>query len=279
MNGTDFRQRRALLAAIATVPIPTFAATGTSAALLHREVAPDIARILRRQRLIVAVPAFDSPPFFESGPQGSTGSDVELARGLASALSVALELRVGARSFNELVEVVARREDPEVDLAIGKISRTVARSRFVGFSDSYHTSRHSLLIHRVGFAKLSGGRNAPDVIRSYSGSVGVIAGSSFADAAAKRFPGATVVPFKSWTDTLGAITAGEVVAAYRDEGEMKRLFEQQPDLALKLRSIAFTDLLDTVGMVLPWDSRQLLAAANLYLTENRLQAPARPGST
>ncbi|HJV03537.1 MAG TPA: transporter substrate-binding domain-containing protein [Burkholderiaceae bacterium] len=226
----------------------------------------DIQRIVTRGELRVAMPSFDSPPFFYEGPTGLEGIDAEIANGVAQVLGVRLKVLRQAGSFNEVVECVAR---GEVDMAVGKLSRTLARARYVRFSDPYSTSRHAVLLNRVAFARLARGREFGDVIRHFEGTLGVIQGSSFADQAPRSFPRARLVAYRRWEELLEALTRGEVIAAYRDESEMQRLFQQSPALSLSLRVVAFTDTQDSLSVALPYQSQQLLALVNLYLAQHR----------
>ncbi|WP_066708293.1 substrate-binding periplasmic protein [Curvibacter delicatus] len=226
----------------------------------------DIQRIVTRGELRVAMPSFDSPPFFYEGPTGLEGIDAEIANGVAQVLGVRLKVLRQAGSFNEVVECVAR---GEVDMAVGKLSRTLARARYVRFSDPYSTSRHAVLLNRVAFARLARGREFGDVIRHFDGTLGVIQGSSFADQALRSFPQARLVAYRRWEELLEALTRGEVIAAYRDESEMQRLFQQSPALSLSLRVVAFTDTQDSLSVALPYQSQQLLALVNLYLAQHR----------
>ncbi len=243
--------------------LPAWAQSGT---------APEILRIMKRGSLRVAMPSFESPPFFYQDKNGVEGTDVDIARGIAHALGVRLELVREAASFNAVVESVIR---GEVDMAVGKISRTLARARFVRFSDPYAVSRHALLLNRLAFASFAKGEDNRPLIRRFDGSLGVIKGSSFADHALQNFPQAKITPYERWEQLLDALVRGEVIAAYRDEAEMQRLLQQKPDLSLTLRVVAFNDIQDSLSVVLPHGSDQLLALVNLYLAPRVWRAPAQ----
>jgi ABC-type amino acid transport substrate-binding protein len=231
---------------------------------------------MKRGSLRVAMPSFESPPFFFQGKEGVEGTDVDIVRGIAHALSVRLELVREAISFNAVVENVIR---GDVDMGIGKISRTLARARFVRFSDPYAVSRHALLLNRQAFASFAKGQNNRPIIRRFDGSLGVIKGSSFADQTLQSFPQAKITLYERWEQLLDALVRGEVIAAYRDEAEMQRLLQQKPDLSLALRVIAFTDMQDSLSVVLPQESSQLLSLVNLYLAQRSRHALPQPHRT
>lgn len=231
-------------------------------------LAPELRQIVARGELRVAMPSFDSPPFFYQEQGRLKGLDVDIAAGLARVLQVPVRFVRQAASFNGVVEQVARRE---VDLAACKMSRTLARARQVRFSDPYFISRHALLLNRVVFARQARGRELAQVVRQFDGSLGVIRDSAFADLAAQNFPRARLVHYDSWEAVLTALEQGEVVAAYRDELEMRRLFQRDPSLSLNLRLVALTDTEDAQALVLPPDAEQFLALVNLYLLQQRLR--------
>lgn len=231
-------------------------------------LAPELRQIVARGELRVAMPSFDSPPFFYQEQGSLKGLDVDIAEGLARVLQVPVRFVRQAASFNGVVEQVARRE---VDLAACKMSRTLARARQVRFSEPYFISRHALLLNRVVFARQARGRELAQVVRQFDGSLGVIRDSAFADLAAQNFPRARLVHYDSWEAVLAALERGEVVAAYRDELEMRRLFQRDPSLSLDLRLVALTDTEDAQALVLPPDAEQFLALVNLYLQQQRLR--------
>jgi len=148
-------------------------------------VSVDIGQILQRGELVVAMLATDSPPFFYIDGDRLTGIDVRMAEQIAAELKVALRIDRSAKSFNEVVEIVAR---GDADLGASKLSRTLARAQSVRFSDPYLSLSHALIINRLEFAKISRDMPLPTVIRNLNGSIGVIAKSSFADFAVRNFP-------------------------------------------------------------------------------------------
>ncbi len=253
----------ALLAWLLLLPFAAQAQTAqTDAATVP--LAPDIRRIVARGELVVAMPRTDTPPFFYMKDGEMQGIDAELARGLAQELKVKLRFERSAASFNEVVDVVAR---GEADAAICKLSRTLNRARTVRYSEPYLTLRHVLALNRVRFAELAKGRDLPAVIRRFEGSVGVIAKSSYADFAQHNFPLAKIVEYPDWDTVVEALKRGEVIAAYRDEFEIKRLLKTDPRTSLHLRTVTLTDTQDSLGIAVAHDSHQLLGLINLYLAQ------------
>jgi ABC-type amino acid transport substrate-binding protein len=227
-------------------------------------VAADIGQILQRGELIVAMLGSDSPPFFQVKNDTLVGTDVRMAEQIAKELKVKLRIDRSAQSFNEVVAIVAR---GDADLGVSKLSRTLVRAQSVRFSEPYLSLNHALILNRLEFAKLSRDTPLPTVLRSFTGSIGVIDKSSFADFATRNFPKAKIVPYTSWNAVINAVKKGEVVGAYRDEFEIRRILKEDPSLALTLRTVTLKDLNDTLGIAVGVRSPTLLAFVNQYLAQ------------
>jgi ABC-type amino acid transport substrate-binding protein len=229
-----------------------------------RMLAPDIARIVTRGELIVAMLGVDTPPFFYEKNGELVGLEVDLAKAMAKELGVKVRFNRSAKTFNATVDLVSK---GEADMALSKISRTLSRSQFISFTQPYLTLNHALILNRVAFAQFARDRPVTDVIRRFNGSIGVIAKSSFQDYAARYFPKAKVTEYPGWPDVLKALEKGEIMAAYRDEFEIKRILKSNPTASLTLRTVTLKDLEDTLGIAVGINDRTLLAFANEYLVQ------------
>lgn len=254
----------AMVEVAALVPAPALPSSTLVKVADGRLLAPDIARIVNRGELIVAMLGVDSPPFFYTRDGELVGLEVDLAKAIAKQLKVTVRFDRSAQTFNEVVAVVARQE---ADLGISKLSRTLARAQTISFTDPYLRLNHAFVLNRVKFAELAGDRPLPAVIRGFKGSIGVIAKSSFADYAVKNFPNAEIREFPSWGDVLKALEKGQIMAAYRDEFEIKRLLKIDPTVSLTLRTVTFKDLEDSLGIAVGIQDPTLLAFVNQFLAE------------
>jgi len=226
----------------------------------------DIGRIKQRGELVIAMLANDTPPFFYERNGKLVGLDVDLAKSIAKALNVEIRFNREAKSFDEVHELVAQRR---ADLGISALSRTLTRAQIVHFSQPYLTLNHALVINRVAFARLDSKMRLEDAIRQYSGRLGVISGSSFAEYAKTNFPKAKVTEYPNWNEVLKGVSTGEVVAAYGDEFDAKSIFKQTPSAALKLRTVTFKDLEDTLGIAVGVNDPTLLVFVNQMLSQQR----------
>ena len=229
-----------------------------------RLLAPEFARIIERGELVVAVLGVDQPPFFEERDGKLTGLDITLAGDIARKLGVKVRFNRDAKTFDDVVSLLAK---GQADLAVSKLSRTLTRAQVISFSTPYLSLKRSLLLNRVKFAQLAHGRGVPEVIRSYDGSIGVVANSSYASYVVANFPKAQVHSYPTWESVLRALNAGEVTAAYRDEFEVKRVLKLDPTASLRLRVVTLQDLEDTLAIGVNVSEPTLLAFINQFLAE------------
>ncbi len=233
----------------------------------------DIERILKRGELIVAMLGIDNPPFFERDQNGKlSGLDVDLGRSIAEELGVKVRFDRSPKTFNETVELVQKQK---ADLAISKLSISLRRAKQVKFSQPYVTMRQGLLINRLELAqRTSAGLTSEEAIRNLDGKVGVIKGSQYSLFAKKRFPKATVVEFPKWDDAITAVGKGDILAAFRDELEVKKVVLKQPNFALQVQTVAFSDTTDLLAVIGHWQSSQLIDFVNYNLILNKLNYTA-----
>ncbi|MES2183305.1 MAG: ABC transporter substrate-binding protein [Pseudomonadota bacterium] len=251
-------------AAVPAAPprVPTFSTL--TAVPDGRLLAPDIARIVNRGELVVGMLDAETPPFFYTKDGEWIGIEVDLARAIAAELGVKVRFNRSAKTFNGVVDLLAYNQ---VDLVISKVSRTLARSQFISFSAPYLSLKHALMLNRVKFAQLTKDKAVSEVVRQFSGKIGVIAKSSYAYYAKRNFPRAEIVEYASWDEVLKALYKGDVVGAYRDEFEVKRILKIDPTASLLLRTITFKDLEDTLGIGVSINDPTLLAFINEFLAQ------------
>jgi polar amino acid transport system substrate-binding protein len=232
---------------------------------------PEIEAISNRGHLIVAMTSFDNPPFYFVDHGHLEGIDVTLAEEIGQALGVEVKFDRTAETFNEVVERVRR---GEADIAVSKISRTITRARVVAFSRPYVRLHNALMFNRLNFAQNSNGRDLGDYVRNFDGALGVIENSSFATFALRRFPQATIVPFKTWDEVVEATVSGTVDAAYRDEFEVRRITVDRPDTSISLRTVTIADARDAISVVVRWDAPRLLAMVDQVIDDRPAELTA-----
>ncbi|MBZ9888367.1 transporter substrate-binding domain-containing protein [Mesorhizobium sp. BR1-1-3] len=212
--------------------------------------------------LRIAMPAFASNPFFPADGSGDNGIDMELAHGIAAALGVEPVFDRSAATFDDIVRQVS---SGQADMAIGKLSRTLQRGRSIIYSRPYAMLRQGLIANRLNLARIAQGKPPEQIVRDFSGDLGVIEGSSFATYAATTFPHAQIHRLASWDLIIDAIRNGTIDMAYRDDFEIKKLMVDDPSMTVVARSITLTDKVDTIAVGVRPDNPHLAAFVDLYL--------------
>jgi polar amino acid transport system substrate-binding protein len=229
-----------------------------------RMLAPDIARIVNRGELVIAMLRTDNPPFFSETNGVLTGTDVDLVRLIGKALGVSVRFDRSPNTYDGVVEKVAV---GQADIGISRLARTLRRAQSVHFSDSYMRLGHALLINRVRFAEIAGDQPLPQIIRNFTGKISVIANSSWSEFGSYNFPKANIVAYPTWDDAVNAVKKGEVVAAYRDELEVLRIVRGDPGLALTLRTVTFSDLESSLSMMVGVRDTTFLSFVNEVIAQ------------
>ncbi len=232
-----------------------------AAAAPEPELAPDIARILERGRLIVAVPEGRAPPFLERSEDRLVGTDVALAREIAQTFGVALTLDPRADGIEGVIGRVMRRE---ADLGLGGIAVDLARAKRVRFSRPYAILEQALLVNRARFAQ----PGAADPLAALNrADVTVALRADRPDAALRSLlPDAAIRRYPNWApDMVEAVSRGEVAAALGDEAEIGDALRAAPDAPLRLRALTIAALRQSIAAVLPWNSVQLALWLDLFL--------------
>lgn len=211
-----------------------------------RLVAAELARIINRGVLIVALHEKDTPPFFYEKDGVLVGFDIELVQRIGDHLKVPLQFDRSARTYDEVAQKVAI---GKADVGVSKLARTLKRAESVLFSDPYMRLEHSLLINRLAFAGMARDQTVAQAVRNFNGTIGVLAGSAWEEFAQRNFDKATVVPFPTWAKAVQAAREGKVVAAYRDGIEVRMVMAADPQLALTMRTVSFTDLASMLCVV------------------------------
>jgi polar amino acid transport system substrate-binding protein len=232
----------------------------------------DIARILARQKVTVALVAADYPPILMTGVDGQPqGLDARLARDIAKELGVEVEFTRTSPTFDDVVRQVANNQ---ADLGISLLTITPTRARMVYFSRPYLTLHLALLINRRQL--LIENRKFPGQdIKNTRAAIGVLRGSTMVREAQKNFPRASLKKYDSFEDELTALQKGEILAFLDDDIIIQRYLKENPGAAVNLHIQVLQDLPEYIGIAVRPDSPHLLAWINVYLlTRSRPLTPS-----
>ena len=227
----------------------------------------DLKDIIAEGKLRVAFANFDVPGFRRRLGSGEFyGPEFELAKDIAKTLNLKLVIVNGGDTFDALAKTVA---DLKADLGINRMSASFDRAPYVRFSQPYAKLRHAMVYNRKVVARLAKGGNPEDAIRAFSGRIGVIGASSYVEFAKESFPAATIVEVKSWDDGVKALRDETIDGLYRDEFEVRRVLEKNPDMGVPFGSAVFTDKIDFKVIYICNPCTNLQQLVNLYIESNQ----------
>ncbi len=223
------------------------------------EYAQKIQEIKERGYIIVGMTAVDNYPFYytldtskvgdtevETNVTNLAGIDIDIALEIAARLDVALRINREAPSFDALIPLVVERR---VDLVISKLSRTLDRSKKILYSDPYIVLRQALFLNRVQLARANIDNNKLNtLLKSFSGTLGVVEGSSYVRYAKSNFPFAKIELFDTWEEVVNAALTGSVFAIYRDEVEIFKVIQENANSNLVLKPVLLKDNTDPIAI-------------------------------
>ena len=223
----------------------------------------DIERIQKRGKLVVAMYAVDSPPFFMHDKNGKLfGFDVDLARDIAENLGVDVEFNRSAKTFNSVVDLVA---EGKADVAISKLSKTSSRALRVVFTDIYATLDQVLLVNRLNMAQLKRGTNPLTALNTKEVQLAVAAGTAYEGFAKRDFKNATLVALVDRFAAMKDLNNGKLHAMLLDESTVQNWFHKEPEVAIRVRTVIRNNRIDPVAMAVHSNDHHLLTWLNSYL--------------
>ena len=161
--------------------------------------AADLDTIRARGYLVVAVREGWQPLSFRDRDGNLVGLEIDIARGLATAIFAdpeALELRV-VPNGDRLPAVLEDR----VDVAIAGVTLTSGRQRLLSFSPPYYLDGAAVLVRDPQYRRLE------DLRRRR---LGVLQGSSTVAVVRYLLPQATLIPLTSYQEALSRLGSGQI---------------------------------------------------------------------
>lgn len=223
----------------------------------------DIQRILDKGKLVVAMYFEDVPPFFMFKKKGDFfGIDVELAKDMGKRLGVSVEFNRNAKTFDELIDMVAERR---ADIVISILSQTLIRAQKVRFSNPYIILHPALIINRLQAARQKRSKNPAIFLNHKSVSIGTIEGTSYVGFAKADYPEAQLILYKDWETASRDALEGNIFAAFYDEIEIKNWYKVNPEGAIYVQTLIRKDKKDPIAFAVHTEDTHFLSWLNLYL--------------
>ena len=228
---------------------------------------PEIQRIVEKGKIVVLMTNTDYNPLFRMKASDGTfkGVDMDMAQALADSLGVKLEIKAKYKSYDDVVDAVAKGEG---DIGISKMSYTIERSKKVLFSSPYVVFKKSLLINRVLLSKIDGKHTIKEIMNTAQQPVAVAPGS-YDDFCLGLFAKSKPKEVKEWeTEGIEKLLKGEFFAAFRDELRIKLALRKNPQATLYLLPVILKDEDDPIRMIVNRECFGLWLWVNSYLSNN-----------
>jgi ABC-type amino acid transport substrate-binding protein len=248
-----------------------------AAVLAQAPLLPGLQRVVDRGALVVAVESRELAPMLTRDKKGRLGGfDIELAKALAEALEVKLELRPHLESPDDVVDLVAR---GEADIAVSFLSRTPDRAKHVLFSRPYVTQHKAVLISRTRALGLRGHCPTSGEVVELArkpGQVGVQRKTAMEERLRDADPKSKVEEFDTLDALFAAVRGGDIVMALAGEVPLRRLLRDDPAASIRLRLCEVGDRPDSIAIAVRPDAPGLLHWIDAFLEEHGIHydAPA-----
>lgn len=219
----------------------------------------------------------DYPPFeFKDKNQEIVGSDIEIAKELASDMGVELEIKEA--QFSSLVPMVKTRK---IDLAIAGMNEDPERKKQVDFSDVYYTGEAVIVIKKsdADKYKLENIENEDKVVESLQAildgkTVGAQLGSVPQGIADEKLTTSEVLPLGMVPDLILQLKGNKVDAVILDDIVAKAYVESNDDLMM-VEGAVLTPEDSGFAIAVPKGDKELLTEINKTLArlkeEGKLQ--------
>jgi aspartate/glutamate/glutamine transport system substrate-binding protein len=182
-----------------------------------------MARIQQRGQLIVGV-KYDTPPFGSLNPVTNQveGFDADLGRALARAL-------FGDEAKVRFDEAVSRNRIPflqedKVDVILSTMTITEERRQEIDFTDTYYIAGQSILVRK--------GSPIQNVNDLNGRTVASAQGSTSERNVRERAPGANLLLFPAYAESLAALKDGRADAVSTDDVILMGMILKDPDLQM-----------------------------------------------
>lgn len=226
-------------------------------------LAPDIAGILERGTLRVAIPHQDLEAFFQEEADGSlSGIDIELAQGIAASLGVEAVFDRTAETYEELTKKL---KNNEVDLVIATYSHSLDRIQYVDFSRPYLELKFGIMVNKQAMLKQEVGDNPVPYLKENRERIAAVQGTSHVELAKKLFGACEIVEAKDYDSATQMVQTGEVFGFFCGELEFYSKYLAQPDLRIYTDTYVFSDVKDEFCVGVTCGEGQLLDYVNLYI--------------
>lgn len=269
---TRFFLLMALVAAVLLAPLPAQTAEQQA---MPGDATPRLQQVTESGKLRVGVNPDFKPFSFVDDSGTRVGVDIDIARQLAKALGVELEV-VAPEQFSDLIPMLVA---DKVDVLIAGMSITFERATQVNFTAPYFDTGTSILMNIGNSAKLGIGnvKNSDELLEQLHRrgnesklKIAVTQGKLPAEVARRRFPDATITDYPSNEAAAQATLEGDANLMIHDEVFLKVWLQANASKA-RFRMVVLDPPIepDFYGIATRKGDLEWLALLNVFVRELR----------
>lgn len=229
---------------------------------------PDLQKIINQGQLVVAITAFDYPPFFYVDKNGKLdGFDIQIANGIGRALGVKVSFDRQSSSFNDIINKV---DSERVNLGMGAITATLERGKTVNFTEPYMIINPVFLTNRLLELKIKNGLFQGPVVFAVAKNS---AYEKFISENKNIFPktiedykhGLSILGYENMNVGFDDLLQGNIYAIYTDDIYADYLLKNKKLSSLYLKKELVKSQKDPIALAVSWKNPNLLQWLNLYV--------------
>ncbi|PIZ33469.1 MAG: hypothetical protein COY39_02495 [Alphaproteobacteria bacterium CG_4_10_14_0_8_um_filter_37_21] len=238
--------------------------------LLKPHTLPDIQKILKGGKLIVAQFSGERFPFYFTDDNGDRiGLDRSIAEEIAHSIHPDLKVEIlnSAKTFNDTVDQVAK---GEAHIAISKLSYTSERAKKVIYvAPPYVDLKVSFLIDRLKLAKLPANVSVAEMFsKKTKQKLCVLKDSSQVENAKFLVPDAELMYADTADHSYQLLFERKCTALFYDDNELRLKLMQNPNLNLNYKAVSIADKGDPISIIVGNDFSELADYISAQYTHN-----------
>ncbi|MEZ5570495.1 MAG: transporter substrate-binding domain-containing protein [Halioglobus sp.] len=221
---------------------------------IHAIAGDALQRVIDFQVLKVGMSGNQPPLTMTNREGGLMGFDVDLAKAMAMAMNVKLEIK--AMPFSELLQAL---EDDKIDMILSNMSITPERTEMVSFVGPYMMSGMSILTKNSVLSKIS----SADEFNRANIKLLALKNSTHANFVRTAAPDATLIETASYDEGVAMLIDGQADAMVADMTQCILAVMRYPDAGLTTLEKPLT--VEPIGIAVSKDDRQFFNLVDNYL--------------
>ena len=191
-----------------------------------------------------------------------SGLDIEISKDFCKYIGVKPEFNYKAKNILELFKMLG---SGEIDIAVGDLSRSFERMKYVYFSRSYAVLYQALVMDNDELKRLDIETNPFKYLAQNDVRIGVESETAYAEFAQLDFPKATIVKYPPDSDCSSDLINHKIIAGFGDSNEFVIVARKYPEIAIQFSIYILVDLKISKGIAVSPSNPNLVTLINSYL--------------